>query len=381
MIFNKKNWLYFLLILASIFTAKASSPEVSLLTFDPGHEAYSVFGHTAIRVNDQENQRDWVYNFGIFDFDTPFFLAKFSTGTLDYKLGIQDYEPMLGAYFYENRQVFEQKLLLNEAETKALIAQLEFAYQPENRYYRYRFLRRNCSTEVRDILLTGIIGANYEPTNTQRTFRDFLNDYTRQTPWFKFGINLALGSTIDQEIDTFQVMFLPDYLKQEITKATLNGAPLVGKTKAIFKNLKPYNPSKWQLSPLMVFTAVLILLIFIKSKLVTRIFLGSVGLMGLVVLTISLTSQHPEVHYNYNLLWMNPLYLISAFFRFSIRKKLLNILAIICLVCLLAVLVIWITGVQDYELAFIPIVISLLWLNLRQRQFALKTTPKETLES
>lgn len=372
MIFNKKNWLALLLIWASILTANASKPEISLLTFAPGHEAYSVFGHTAIRVNDQENERDWVYNFGIFDFDTPYFLAKFSTGTLDYKLGIQEYQPMLGAYFYENRQVFEQKLQLNDAESNALIAQLEFAYQPENRYYRYRFLRRNCSTEVRDILLKGITGVNYEATNTQRTFRDFLNDYTRQTPWFKFGINLALGSTIDQEIDTFQVMFLPDYLKQEITKATLNGAPLVGKTKAVFKNLKPYNPSKWQLSPLMVFTAVLVLLIFIKSKIVTRIFLGSVGFMGLVVLTISITSQHPEVHYNYNLLWMNPLYLVSAIFRFSFRKKLLNILAIICLICLLATLVIWITGVQDYELAFILIAISLIWLNLRQRQFAVK---------
>ena len=359
------------LFIAAILTGKAQNQfKISLLTFDPGNESYSVFGHTAIRVQDEAKQTDWVYNFGIFDFDTPNFLAKFSTGTLDYKLGIQEYTPMLSGYFYEHRQVFEQQLNLNQKQTKLLLDKLQYLYRPENRYYRYRFLNRNCSTEVRDILLKGINGVSYNPKPTNRTYRNYLDDYTRKTPWFKFGINLALGSTVDRKINTFELMFLPDFLKEEIDKSQINHKPLAKKAVATFKNLKPSNPQKWQLTPFLLFAFLLVVMIFGKSKILIRTFIFSVGFMGLVVLVINLFSLHPEVQYNYNLLWLNPLYLLSLGLRFTKYKHFLKTLSTFLILCLLATLGIWASKIQGYDIGFFPIVISLLWINLRQRQYA-----------
>ncbi len=348
-------------------------PKISLLTFETGNESYTVFGHTAIRIQDEAKQTDWVYNFGIFDFDTPNFLAKFCTGKLDYMLGIQPYEPMLRPYFSENRQVFEQKLHLNATQAQKLADKLQHLYRPENRYYRYRFLNRNCSTEVRDLLLNTFENTTYNTQPTNRTYRNYLDDYTRKTPWFKFGINLALGSTIDKKIDTAELMFLPDFLKQEIDKATLNNKPFSEKATTTFKNLKPSNPDKWQLTPFIVFAFLLVVMIFGKSKFLIRSYIFSVGFLGLIVLIINLFSEHPEVQYNYNLLWLNPLYLVSLGLRFTKYKHFLKTLSTILILCLLTTLGVWISKIQGYDIAFLPILISLLWINLRQREHSRAT--------
>lgn len=375
MFFKLKTILTYYFFLLGILLGNAQNqPKISLLTFDPGNESYSVFGHTAIRIQDEAKQTDWVYNFGIFDFDTPNFLAKFSTGTLDYKLGIQDYKPMLSSYFYEHRQVFEQQLNLDPAQTKTLVDKLQYLYRPENRYYRYRFLDRNCSTEVRDILFKEIEGISYNPESTNRTYRNYLDDYTRKTPWFKFGINLALGSTIDRNIDTYELMFLPDFLKEEIDKAQINSTPLTKKPVATFKNLKPSNHDKWQLTPFILFAFLLVVMIFGKSRFLIRAYIFSVGFMGLVVLIINLFSQHPEVQYNYNLLWLNPLYLLSLALSFTKYNTFLKTLSTLLILCLLTTLGIWFSKIQGYDIGFFPIIISLLWINLKQQQQATATS-------
>ena len=43
---------------------------ISLLTCSPGEELYARYGHTAIRVLDETNDIDIVFNYGIFDFNT-----------------------------------------------------------------------------------------------------------------------------------------------------------------------------------------------------------------------------------------------------------------------------------------------------------------------
>ena len=56
----------------------------SVITCDTGNESYSLFGHTAIRIKDIENNLDVVYNYGAFDYDTPNFVVKFTKGDLQY---------------------------------------------------------------------------------------------------------------------------------------------------------------------------------------------------------------------------------------------------------------------------------------------------------
>src|SRR5690606_41331014 len=45
--------------------------EISVLTCGTGDEMYTLFGHTALRIKDIDQNLDVVYNWGMFDFRTP----------------------------------------------------------------------------------------------------------------------------------------------------------------------------------------------------------------------------------------------------------------------------------------------------------------------
>ncbi|MDT0691960.1 DUF4105 domain-containing protein, partial [Salegentibacter sp. F188] len=81
-----KNFL-FIIFLFSQSGYPGNHLEISILTCSPGDEVYSVFGHSAIRIKDKDQSLDWVYNFGMFDFESPNFTFKFIRGKLKYYLG------------------------------------------------------------------------------------------------------------------------------------------------------------------------------------------------------------------------------------------------------------------------------------------------------
>jgi hypothetical protein len=85
---------------------------ISLLTCGPGDELYSVFGHTAIRVNDPATGIDIVYNYGTFDFAAPNFYLKFVKGDLQYFVSVSSYRDFVYTYQYYDRDVYEQVLNL-----------------------------------------------------------------------------------------------------------------------------------------------------------------------------------------------------------------------------------------------------------------------------
>ena len=115
----------------------------------------------------------------MFDFDTPNFLLKFIKGELDYRLGIQDFESMLISYERDQRQVIEQKLHFSDTQAQEFLDKLKFAYRPENRYYRYGFLHRNCSTELRELIFNQTEGVKSNTTETENTYRYYLKNYTK----------------------------------------------------------------------------------------------------------------------------------------------------------------------------------------------------------
>ena len=359
-------------MLLYLFTFATSSaqdaPKISLLTFDTGLESHTLFGHTAIRVQNPKNNNDIVYNYGKFDFNTPHFLLKFIKGELDYRLGIEDFDLMLRSYEYEQRQINEQHLNFTDAQAREFLNKLETAYRPENRYYRYEFLHRNCSTELRELIFSKTKGVEYTPTNTDKTFRYYLKNYSKPTPWFRFGINLALGSPIDVKINTYDLMFLPDFLSEEAETATIDDQPLVGTSTKLLKDITPKQPSNWTLTPFIFFCTLFVVMVLGKSKILIQSFTFSIGIGGLIILIISLISAHTEVQYNYNLLWCNPLYLVNFGLCFTPFKKFHKIFATIMTLCLLTTFGIWYSNIQGYDIAFFPLVISLLWINIKQAQ-------------
>ena len=91
------NWLW----AQSITLSEAS--EVSILTIGPGSQLYDKFGHSAFRVKDENQGIDQIYNYGVYDFNTPNFYTKFAQGKLLYKLQVSPYTPFLEYYVTQNR--------------------------------------------------------------------------------------------------------------------------------------------------------------------------------------------------------------------------------------------------------------------------------------
>ena len=112
---------------------------ISLLTCSPGgEEAYTLYGHTAIRIQGTSEEKgptrmlDYVFNYGIFDFSKPNFIYRFARGETDYILGVMDFETYLHEYRMRGSEVCEQELNLDSTEQTALLQALTVNALPEN---------------------------------------------------------------------------------------------------------------------------------------------------------------------------------------------------------------------------------------------------------
>ena len=239
----KQYVLVFLLSLAGISSSicaqdieLGAESRISVLTCGPGSDLYSKFGHTAFRVQDPSLGLDWVYNYGTFDFDQPNFYLKFARGQLDYALSRQLFPNFLYVYQLENRWVREQWLDLEASERQEVFAFLEENYRPENRYYKYSFLRENCATKIPDILQQSLTGELFIASDQERldkTFRDLIQSNLHTNSWSSFGIDLALGARIDRKATARERQFLPEYVMEHLAAAQYNGKPLVAYNRSV----------------------------------------------------------------------------------------------------------------------------------------------------
>ncbi len=363
--------------LTSIPDSEAQRFKISLLTCDPGDELYSTFGHSAIRVRDLDSGRDLVFNYGTFDFNTPFFYVKFIRRTLDYQLSLTTTENFLYEYDYFKRNVREQELALSEAQARDLVAFLQNNYRPENRSYRYDFFFDNCSTRIREMLET-VLGSSLKwnhPTDVpSKSFRNIIDEYVYPLPWSDLGIDLALGAVIDRTANENEKLFLPDYLEAAFQRATIIGdgpeRALVAENHTVY-DFPDTEGQQWDFSsPYLVFWALAIIVGLItffgfRNK---RLYYGLdigiftiLGLLGLLVVFLWFFTEHSQTKYNWNLLWAFPLHLIVAWYLLVkplhplVKKLLLTSMILTDLA-----LVIWILGFQSFHPSILPLLLIIL---------------------
>lgn len=335
--------------------------EISLLTCSSGKETFTAWGHSAIRVQDKKAKIDVVYNFGLFDFDTPNFYMKFIKGKLKYKLGVHHTQRFYNSYLLENRQIIEQELELTNEDKEEIINRLEYLYRPENRYYYYSFVKKNCTTELRDLLLENV-ETDFENEITTKTYRQQLNEYLKNRLWLKFSMSLIMGYKVDKKIDKFESLFLPYYLYNGIKDLTSNGKKLL-KNENIYNTLKDDDSYPILLSPLFILSMLLIAVLITMDKTLQNTILLVIGLTGLVIFSVSLITEHIELRYNLNPLWINPLYIVLVFLnrKSALKRK----LAILLQVLLLVMVPIWVFKIQYIEWSYLPVILILTIINLR----------------
>ena len=305
----------------------SNQAELSLLTCSPGNEAYSVYGHTALRVRDELYKYDVVFNYGLFNFDTPNFVYRFARGETDYLLGAYEFSIFYDEYVVEKRSIYEQVLNLNQEEKQKIFEYLLWNARPENRIYRYNFFFDNCATRIRDVVAQNTQGTVVFPDmpETPKTFRQLIKEYHSKLIWLNFGIDLVISAPADRIATVSEEMFLPDYLMKYFAEASVisneGTKPLVKQSRIIFqapelsiKNMKATGPSV--VFGLLALMALLISIQQFRKGKITAwpdyFVYGLTGIMGIVMLWLAIFSEHPAMRPNYNLLWAIPLNLVFA---------------------------------------------------------------------
>lgn len=206
-------------------TEPGSELTISLLTFGPSDHPFFKFGHNALWVHDELRRDDWVYNFGMFGFETPWLIVDFLKGRLRYWLGVSGIRETLAVYRYENRSVLAQELRLTPAERLAVARSLEVNALDENKYYRYDYYRDNCATRVRDVIDRAIGGrlkaASGAPATM--TWREHTLRLTADSLWEYFGLDAAMGHLIDTKVTRWEEMFLPEEVAKQVREVTVPG--------------------------------------------------------------------------------------------------------------------------------------------------------------
>lgn len=352
---TKKLLLVFLLICCQIGFSQSlvsDNTVVSILTVGTADASHSLYGHTALRIKDETKNIDLVYNYGMFDFSTPNFMFKFVKGDLQYYAAAYPYEDFEYSYRVENRSIYEQVLNLSVGEKESLINKLNISLSSDDRYYTYKFIDRNCTTKVIDVVNGVLEGKPIVKKNIDsKTYRDVLFPYVENHFYQKLGINIIFGHRVD---DQATIMFLPLDLFENLKATSYKDKPLVKETNVIFEANRPSAFSF--LDSIYSLIVVLLLFVLIKKRAMQATYFLILGLIGLLFSLIGLYSLHQEVLWNYNVLLFNPLFLVLLYFMGTNNEKWIKRLSSICLVFLGIYMVYMLNKIHLFIVA--PIVIT-----------------------
>lgn len=360
----------------SVATQKRDSIVVSLLTAWPGPEVYQLCGHSAIRIRGAEV--DSVWNYGVFNFDEPNFVYRFVKGETDYMLVGYPTMWFMPEYLSEGRKVLEQDLNLTQDEAWKLRSLLQTEALPQNRTYRYNYVKDNCATRITDRLSQATDARLIFPdTIAYGTFRREMRTFHRDYPWYQFGIDLALGSGLDRELRANEEMFVPTVMSDRYAGATLSdGRRLVSDTRQLTPDsghatLPPtpryLTPNFWSVICFILMAAFSVFMAW-KRRILRWLYclwFALIGLGGCVIAFLVFASDHEATSPNMLLLWLNPLQLIVAVCVWWPRAHWpVNIMAWYNIVVLGILLIIWPFQLQSANPAFFPLMGATLALSI-----------------
>lgn len=355
--------------------SRESTPraEAYLITCGPGTETYSIYGHSALRVFRHDTGTDTVYNWGVFDFETPNFAWKFARGRLDYMLVAEKTERFLMVYNYEKRYVVQQKIFLDSLQTESLLKLVWENLKPENARYKYDFFYDDCSTRIRDLIEKVAGGKIVYPPEEKKmmTFRDLTDRSQEKYPWLKLGIDLIMGSPGERKASLRESMFLPDGLQSGLSAARLqlDGRliPLLSSPLTLVDFPAPVVRKNIITGPS--FIAALLMIAVIVSTLAFRnktkfiratdifLFVCFSILAGLMIF-FNFFTDHIQMRWNLNILWLNP-FIIICLAALILRKEWVLAYRLVFF-CSAAFLVLQFILPQEFNIAFTPLAVILL---------------------
>jgi hypothetical protein len=321
---RRKILLAILLLIAGINIGAQNGESLSLLTVSPGSEAFTVFGHTAIRYKNSMSNIDIVFDFGVFNSREKNFIFKFLKGNAKYSAKIRGYKKFAYAMKYHQRDVIEQKLYIDPITLRNKVRQL-FKYSNPNYkdfLYDYQFVKVNCTTKIRDIIIDKNNSENLKGNsfikelNNLKKINNFSNSMLVEL------LNLCFGVTSYNSLDKYEQLFLPLLLSNYIDNLEINNKNLVDTTETIvnkkdhFTNSKTFKNLLFVLLFLFVFTVPFLF----KYKVSRYIYLTILALLFIIITWLTFYSNRELLNWN-----MNPFWILIIMFNIIYNNKILKI--------------------------------------------------------
>jgi hypothetical protein len=231
--------------------AQQVSPySITVLTMEGEPHPFFVFGHNALWIRDHRLNRDEVYNWGTFRFDSITLIPEFFLGRFQYWVSVGSLYSTVYTYRAANRTIWTQELNLSPEQKQQIVERVRLNAKDENKYYKYDYYYDNCSTRIRDVI-DDVCGGCIQKASMQKadmTFRQHTMRLTQSLLYEYVVLDLVMGQRIDQPITQWEEAFLPLYLKRMLSEARIehNGVlkPLVKNEKIIFQSTRPPEPDQ-----------------------------------------------------------------------------------------------------------------------------------------
>lgn len=348
---------------------------ISILTVSPGKDLVDAFGHSGIRVVDNELNYDVVFNFGIYDFQAPDFYSNFVKGRPIYSLGINNYNRFFNDYKNQKRGILEHKIQISKNKKDALIRLLFENSRQENKFYVYEYFNDNCSTKVADLFIENFNDEIYNfeinlSSKSNYSYRSLIYKMIPKNSWGSLAIDICLGSIIDQDINYRQTFFLPSKFASFLdTIESVN--PEIIESKLLLKSQDIFEESGFNLtSPLFVILFISIFIILVsfldfrnnkQTKVLDILLISITTMIGLLISYLWFYSDHSAASQNYNILWASPLNILLFIDLFT-RKKRKWILGYLKFIFLMLLLMMshWILSVQTFNITLFSFIFALL---------------------
>lgn len=317
-----------------------------LITVDVGDQVWDNFGHTALRMVDDNTGTDLLFNWGLFDTSGGVlrFGFNFARGIMDYQLGVAPPGWELGGYQRAGRTVWQDRLRLTTAQKQQLYQRIAWNLRPDNVVYAYDYFYDNCTTRVRDYLDEALGGQLSGQTGalTQGTYRDEVVAHYASLPLIGFSLDVLMNHRVDQRLTQWQRMFLPLQLRAQLDRqGLLEDSEVLMQFPAPEAGPNPYRMAALLLIPLLLMAATIRkasiasfssqpgfalrapALSYRALGLVALVICVFSGIYGLAMSLAWLVSSHEDLHGSLNLLlfWPTDLLGLGLALRWLVRGE------------------------------------------------------------
>ncbi len=306
---------------------EAEAPFVDVLTFGTGEVIFERWGHTAICLRYHEPEHASVcFNYGVTDFDDHAGLVwRFVRGEQEFWSEPSRRETLISFYRDEDRDIWIQTLLVDDAQARKIEARLWKDVDEDNRGYVYDHFRDNCTTRIRDVIDDATGGAlrNNSEMIYPLTPRQLGAPGLEATPFLLGATDFLLGRTMDAPLTVWEAMFHPNVLRKQL-EVELEAMPRVENAQQVVPtgNTGPSGRVMW-FGIALVFAALLALGVWKARVARPALILASLylGLWGLIVYVAVIASTIPALRWNEVLCVLVPLDLMMPWLSKERRAR------------------------------------------------------------